>query len=82
MAEYSNRSRGSLTTSPSIARGAGRRRSRAAPIVPFRRHGAPIPKPTEGLAPLLLSRGEIVHCGTPAELMADEVVKSRYLGVA
>jgi branched-chain amino acid transport system ATP-binding protein len=30
----------------------------------------------------VLSRGEIVYSGTPAELMADEVVTSRYLGVA
>ena len=30
----------------------------------------------------VLSRGEIVYCGTPAELMADEAVKARYLGVA
>ena len=30
----------------------------------------------------LLSRGEIVYSGTPAALMADEAVKSRYLGVA
>jgi branched-chain amino acid transport system ATP-binding protein len=30
----------------------------------------------------VLSRGEIVYSGTPAELLADEVVKSRYLGVA
>ena len=30
----------------------------------------------------VLSRGEIVYSGTPAELMADETVKSRYLGVA
>ncbi len=31
---------------------------------------------------LILSRGQIVHSGTPAELMASEEVKSRYLGVA
>jgi branched-chain amino acid transport system ATP-binding protein len=30
----------------------------------------------------ILSRGQIVHSGTPAELMASEDVKSRYLGVA
>ena len=30
----------------------------------------------------VLSRGEIVYSGTPRDLMADEVVKSRYLGVA
>jgi len=30
----------------------------------------------------VLSRGEIVYSGTPADLMADEAVKSRYLGVA
>jgi len=30
----------------------------------------------------VLSRGQIVHSGTPAELMANEDVKSRYLGVA
>jgi branched-chain amino acid transport system ATP-binding protein len=30
----------------------------------------------------VLSRGEIVYSGTPAALMADEPVKSRYLGVA
>jgi branched-chain amino acid transport system ATP-binding protein len=30
----------------------------------------------------VLNRGEIVHSGTPAALMADEAVKSRYLGVA
>ncbi len=30
----------------------------------------------------VLSRGEIVYSGTPAELLADEAVKSRYLGVA
>jgi branched-chain amino acid transport system ATP-binding protein len=30
----------------------------------------------------VLSRGEIVYSGTPAALMADETVKSRYLGVA
>ena len=30
----------------------------------------------------VLSRGEIVYSGTPAELMADEGVKSHYLGVA
>ena len=30
----------------------------------------------------VLSRGQIVHSGTPAELMADEDVKTRYLGVA
>ncbi len=29
----------------------------------------------------VLSRGQIVHSGTPAGLMADEEVKSRYLGV-
>ena len=30
----------------------------------------------------ILSRGQIVHSSTPAELMASEGVKSRYLGVA
>ena len=30
----------------------------------------------------VLSRGEIVYSGTPADLMADEAVTSRYLGVA
>ncbi len=30
----------------------------------------------------VLSRGQIVHSGTPAGLMANEEVKSRYLGVA
>jgi branched-chain amino acid transport system ATP-binding protein len=30
----------------------------------------------------VLSRGEIVYSGTPAELLADEAVKSHYLGVA
>jgi branched-chain amino acid transport system ATP-binding protein len=30
----------------------------------------------------VLNRGEIVYSGTPAGLMADEAVKSRYLGVA
>ncbi len=30
----------------------------------------------------ILSRGQIVHSSTPAELMASEAVKSRYLGVA
>ncbi len=30
----------------------------------------------------ILSRGQIVHSGTPAELLANEDVKSRYLGVA
>jgi branched-chain amino acid transport system ATP-binding protein len=30
----------------------------------------------------VLSRGQIVHSGTPAELMANDEVKSRYLGVA
>ena len=30
----------------------------------------------------ILSRGQIVHSSTPAELMAHEDVKSRYLGVA
>ena len=30
----------------------------------------------------VLSRGEIVYSGTPVALMADEAVKSRYLGVA
>ena len=30
----------------------------------------------------ILSRGQIVHSSTPAELMANEDVKSRYLGVA
>jgi len=29
----------------------------------------------------VLSRGQIVHAGTPGELMRDEDVKSRYLGV-
>ena len=30
----------------------------------------------------VLNRGEIVYSGTPAALLADEAVKSRYLGVA
>jgi len=30
----------------------------------------------------ILSRGRIVHSSTPAELMANEEIKSRYLGVA
>jgi branched-chain amino acid transport system ATP-binding protein len=30
----------------------------------------------------ILNRGQIVHSSTPAELMASEEVKSRYLGVA
>ena len=30
---------------------------------------------------LILSRGQIVHSGTPAELAANDDVKSRYLGV-
>ena len=30
----------------------------------------------------VLSRGQIVHTGTPAELMTNDDVKSRYLGVA
>ena len=30
----------------------------------------------------ILSRGQIVYSGLPAELAADEDVKSRYLGVA
>ena len=30
----------------------------------------------------VLSRGQIVHTGTPAELMRNEEVKARYLGVA
>ena len=30
----------------------------------------------------ILSRGQIVHSSTPAELMASEEIKSRYLGVA
>ena len=30
----------------------------------------------------ILSRGQIVHSSTPAELLASEDVKSRYLGVA
>ena len=30
----------------------------------------------------VLSRGQIVHSGTPAGLMANEEVKSRYMGVA
>jgi ABC-type branched-subunit amino acid transport system ATPase component len=30
----------------------------------------------------VLSRGEIVYTGRPAELLASEDVKSRYLGVA
>ena len=30
----------------------------------------------------VLSRGQIVHTGTPAELMANDDVKTRYLGVA
>jgi branched-chain amino acid transport system ATP-binding protein len=29
----------------------------------------------------ILSRGQIVHSGTPAELAANDDVKSRYLGV-
>ena len=29
----------------------------------------------------ILSRGQIVHSGTPAELAANEDVKSRYLGI-
>ena len=29
----------------------------------------------------VLSRGQIVHAGTPGELMRDEDVKARYLGV-
>jgi len=29
----------------------------------------------------VLSRGQIVHSGAPAALMANEDVKSRYLGV-
>jgi ABC-type branched-subunit amino acid transport system ATPase component len=29
----------------------------------------------------ILSRGRIVHTCTPAELAADDAVKSRYLGV-
>jgi branched-chain amino acid transport system ATP-binding protein len=29
----------------------------------------------------VLSRGRIVHTGSPAELAADDAVKSRYLGV-
>jgi branched-chain amino acid transport system ATP-binding protein len=30
----------------------------------------------------VLSRGQIVHTGTPAELMGNDDVKTRYLGVA
>jgi len=30
---------------------------------------------------LILSRGQIVYSGTPAELAANDDVKSRYLGV-
>jgi branched-chain amino acid transport system ATP-binding protein len=30
----------------------------------------------------VLSRGQIVHSGTPAELMGNDDVKTRYLGVA
>ena len=30
----------------------------------------------------MLNRGEIVYSGRPAELLASEDVKSRYLGVA
>jgi ABC-type branched-subunit amino acid transport system ATPase component len=30
----------------------------------------------------VLNRGAIVYSGTPAALLADEDVKSRYLGVA
>ena len=30
----------------------------------------------------VLSRGQIVHTGTPAELMGNDEVKARYLGVA
>ena len=30
----------------------------------------------------VLSRGQIVHTGTPAELMGNDDVKARYLGVA
>src|SRR5437764_358724 len=30
----------------------------------------------------ILSRGQIVHSSGPAELMANETVKARYLGVA
>jgi branched-chain amino acid transport system ATP-binding protein len=30
----------------------------------------------------VLSRGAIVYSGRPTELMTDEAVKSRYLGVA
>ena len=30
----------------------------------------------------VLSRGQIVHSGTPGELMSNEDVKTRYLGVA
>ena len=30
----------------------------------------------------VLNRGQIVYSGRPAELLADEDVKSRYLGVA
>jgi ABC-type lipopolysaccharide export system ATPase subunit len=30
----------------------------------------------------VLSRGRIVHTGVPDELMRNEEVKSRYLGVA
>ncbi|HWU40343.1 MAG TPA: hypothetical protein VN203_22065, partial [Candidatus Acidoferrum sp.] len=29
----------------------------------------------------VLSRGQIVHSSTPAELLANEVVKSRFLGL-
>jgi len=30
----------------------------------------------------VLNRGQIVHSGTPGELMSNEDVKTRYLGVA
>jgi ABC-type lipopolysaccharide export system ATPase subunit len=30
----------------------------------------------------VLSRGQIVHSGTPDDLMTNEDVKTRYLGVA
>jgi branched-chain amino acid transport system ATP-binding protein len=30
----------------------------------------------------ILSRGQIVHTSTPAELVRDDEVKSRYLGIA
>jgi branched-chain amino acid transport system ATP-binding protein len=30
----------------------------------------------------VISRGRVVHSSTPAELLANEEVKSRYLGVS